>query len=168
MAERSDNVELVGVRAKPRKRLRGDGGGLRDGRRLRGFTIIECLLAGMILAAFSAVLARGIAQASTAVARADDERLAAQYLDEVLTRIDLIGPAELNYAGPTSGVLDERFSWEATITQEDLSSLYLVDVTIRWTTPRGVRSVAGHTYLMDPPGWRNTGLRWEDLEVPGV
>ncbi|MEM9752589.1 MAG: hypothetical protein AAF916_04310 [Planctomycetota bacterium] len=130
----------------------------------RGFTIVECLLAGIILAAFAAVLARGIAQSATAVQRADDQRKAAQWLDEVMTRIDLIGPAELSYAGPMNGPLDERFRWEADITQEATSDLYIVDVTVRWTTPRGPQAVKAHTLLMDPPGWRNTGLSWAMLE----
>ncbi|MEM1026612.1 MAG: hypothetical protein AAGJ38_00850 [Planctomycetota bacterium] len=130
----------------------------------RGFTIVECLLAGMILAAFAGVLARGIAQSATAIQRADDQRNAAQWLDEVLTRIDLVGPAELSYAGPTSGLLDERFRWDATITQEATSDLYVVEVTVRWTTPRGPQAVKGHTLLMDPPGWRAGGFSWAMLE----
>ncbi len=129
-----------------------------------GFTIIECLLAGMILAAFAGVLARGIAQSATAIQRADDQRAAAQWLDEVLTRIDLVGPAEMSYAGPWSGVLDERFSWEAQIVRESTSDLYIVDVTVRWSTPRGAQAVRGHTLLMDPAGWRTAGLAWDALE----
>jgi Tfp pilus assembly protein PilV len=137
----------------------------RPGRGESGFTIVECLLAGMMLAAFAAVLARGIAQAATAVERADDQRLAAQWLDDVLTRIDVIGPAELAYAGPFFGTLDERFTWSATYSPQGATDLYEVDVTVRWRTPRGWREVKGHTLLMDPPGWRSTGLTWFDLEA---
>ncbi len=128
-----------------------------------GFTLIECLLAGVILAGFGAVLSAAIAQALGVKQRAEDDRLAAQWLDEVMTRIDIVGPVELSYAGPTSGVLDERFTWEAVITNEVLTDLYQVDVTLRWVTPTGQRSVSAHTLLMDPPGWR-TPVRWGDLE----
>ncbi len=129
-----------------------------------GFTLIECLLAGIVMAGFGAVLTLSIGQGVSTIARAEDDRLAAQWLDEVLTRIDIVGPSELSYAGPVSGVLDERFSWEASIEQEALSDLYTVGVTISWSTPRGSRTVKAHTLLMDPPGWRAAGIRWGDLE----
>ena len=82
--------------------------------RHRGFTVIEALAAGMLMAIFGAVIAATIGQSSTAAQRADDERLAAQWLDEVLTRINIIGPARLSLEGPIFGQLDDRFAWSAT------------------------------------------------------
>ena len=44
-----------------------------------------------------------------AATRATDRRQAAMWLDEVLTRIDVIGPARLADEGPVRGPLDERY-----------------------------------------------------------
>ena len=111
-----------------------------------------------------ALLAGMIAQANAVVRRAHDNRVAAQWLDEVLTRIDIVGPNRMLYEGPLAGPLDDRFSWSAQITPEPLSDLYVVDVTIAWTTPAGQRTAEGHTLLMDPPGWREASVSWASLQ----
>lgn len=129
-----------------------------------GFTLVECLLAGVILALFGSALAGMIAQTTTAVRRSNDDRLAAQYLDEVLTRIDIIGPARLQYQGPLAGTLGGRFNWSADITPQTDTGLYAVDITLAWTTPAGSRSVQGHTLLMDPAGWRSDTTTWASLQ----
>jgi len=133
-------------------------------RRQGGFTLVECLLAGLVLAVFGAALASAIIQASAVRQRAADDRLAAQWLDEVMTRIDMIGPARMALEGPVGGQLDDRFSWEATFEQELLSDLYEVHVTLIWTTPGGQRSAQADTMLMDPVGWRGETLQWSDLD----
>ncbi len=130
-----------------------------------GFTIIESLVAGIILAIFAAAIAGAVARSSQAAARADDRRLAAGWLDEVFTRIDVIGPATLATEGPVDGELDERFSWSAAFTQVDAPpDLYDVAVTIRYTTPSGsTAAVRGYTRLYDPPGLRAATVTWEGL-----
>lgn len=131
----------------------------------RGFTVVESLIAGVILAVFAAALSGTIAQCNQASQRAQDQRAAAQWLDTVLTRIDIIGPNRVAVEGPESGSLDERFAWTATITQGALyADLYRVEVRITYTTPGGRSAeVVGHTQLFDPPGQRKSTALWSDL-----
>ncbi|MEM7624210.1 MAG: prepilin-type N-terminal cleavage/methylation domain-containing protein [Planctomycetota bacterium] len=138
---------------------------VRPARRVRGFTIIESLIAGVILALFAAALAGATAQSSRAAARAQDHRKAAEWLDTVFTRFDILGPARLAAEGPVAGPLDERFHWSATITEDDVwPDLYQVSVIIRYTTLDGRPGrVVGHTQMHDPVGRRVTSARWGDL-----
>ena len=128
-----------------------------------GFTIVECLLAGVILALFAATIATTVGQAGTAARRGADLRLAAGWLNEVMTRIDLIGPARLLQEGPLQGELDARFGWYADIDQELIGDLYNVKVTIRWSTNGKMTSVVGYTQFQDPPDAPRTTASWYDL-----
>ena len=128
-----------------------------------GFTLVEVLAAGVILAAFAAVLSMSVSHTMASLTRAEEDVLAAQYLDEVLTRIDLLGPERMLREGPMGGVLDERFSWAAEIRPRLTGSLYEIGVRIEWSTQGGTRSVEGHTLLNDPWGSRDPRLQWEDL-----
>ncbi len=132
-------------------------------RAARGFTIVECLLAGVLLAIFAAAVTTSIGQASAAARKGQDTTLAAQWLDQVLTRIDMIGPARLLREGPLAGELDERFSWSARIDTELIGDLYDVQVTIRWTTGDKQSSVVGYTQFQDPPRARHVEVNWNDL-----
>ena len=131
--------------------------------RQRGFTIVECLLAGVILAVFSAAIATAVGQARAAARRGEDVRLAADRLDEVMTKIDMVGPARLLQDGPMRGDLDERFSWSATIEDELLGDLYTVTVTIRWQTGGKIQSVTGYTQFQDTPDSKHAAGSWYDL-----
>ncbi len=130
-----------------------------------GFTILECLLAGVVMALFGVTLAGGVVQSGIAQQRAEDRRAAARWLDQTLTRIDMIGPARLAVEGPTSGPLDDRFSWSANITEDAVfPDLYIVSVTVQITGSDGrpAGAVRGYTQFHDPVGARARGLMWED------
>ncbi len=130
-----------------------------------GFTVVECLIAGVILALFAASLAAATAQSGRAAMRAQDHRQAAQWLDTVLTRIDMLGPYQLSVQGPVEGPLDERFSWSAVITEDlELANLYRVSVTVsyRGRDERPGR-IVGHTQFYDPAGMRTLEMPWEEL-----
>lgn len=128
-----------------------------------GFTIVECLLAGVILAMFAATIATTVGQAGAAARRGEELRLAAGWLNEVMTRIDLIGPSRLLYEGPTQGELDSRFAWSANIEEELIGDLYNVEVTIRWSSNGKVTSIVGYTQFQDPPDAQRTTVSWYDL-----
>ena len=133
--------------------------------RRTGFTLLECLIAGTVFAGFAIALATTATQHTRAALRAEDHRDAAERLDTLLTRIDMIGPYRLEREGPTSGVLDERFSWSATIVSDQtLPDLYRVSVTVtyRGTDGRPAR-VEGHTQFYDPPGLRSLAVQWGEL-----
>jgi len=156
-------IQGCGRHAESSRRDGAVGGPSRRGD--HGFTIIESLIAGVILAAFAAALASTTAQSSMAAARAQDHRKAAEWLDTVLTRIDVLGPDRLATQGPLAGPLDDRFNWSATITQDEaLPDLYQISVVIRYTG-RGGRPgrAVGYTQLHDPAGRRSVPAAWEDL-----
>ncbi len=140
--------------------------GQRDVSACGGFTVIECLVAGMVLAIFGSLIAMTVGQSVSASEAMLDRQQAALWLDEVMTRIDMIGPGRLSAEGPVQGELDDRFSWSVEIEEEGLSAyLYRVTPTIRWKTSRGEKSVAGYTMLYDPPGSRGGFLQWDELGI---
>lgn len=140
-------------------------------RHRRGFSLVEVLLAGVLLAAFGGVLAAAVGQSAQARARAAADRAAAEALEEVLTRVDLLGPRRLQREGPTRGELavgGAAWSWELTLTQRPASDLFEVAATVRPLRGQGgalpgAAERTAHTLLMDPVGWRDAGFRWEDL-----
>ena len=132
-----------------------------------GFTLVETLAAGMVLALSAAVLGTAITQGMRSLTLARDYQRAAELLDETLTKIDLIGPTRLLAEGPTEGAFDpphERFAWQAEIVPCTAGDLYDITVRVSWTTGRGgMRSAKARTMRNDPPEtWQNE-LDWDDL-----
>ncbi|MBN1943105.1 MAG: prepilin-type N-terminal cleavage/methylation domain-containing protein [Phycisphaerae bacterium] len=133
-----------------------------------GFTLVEVLAAGMILALAAAALSLGVRQSLRSLQTARDYQQAAELLDRVMTKIDLIGPGNVSAEGPLAGQFDpprERFEWESQI--ELLATegwLYEVTVRIAWPNPAGQKQVVeAQTLLFDPPSQDKSGLSWEDV-----
>ncbi|MCK4850066.1 MAG: prepilin-type N-terminal cleavage/methylation domain-containing protein [Phycisphaerae bacterium] len=136
--------------------------------RTAGFTLVEVLVAGVILALSAGALGLTISQSMRSLALARDYQQAAELLDKTFTKIDLIGPALLHYEGPTEGIFDEarheRFAWQAKIDSRLEGNLYEVTVRILWETPSGKgRFIEAQTLLNDPPGSRPSELYWDEL-----
>jgi type II secretory pathway pseudopilin PulG len=142
-----------------------------SGRRRRastgGFTLIEMLVAGMILAMAVAVIATAVSHSYGSLADARDERRASTLMDDLLTKVDLIGPNRIATEGPHSGKFDgadERFSWSLDVSNRPQGHLYEITATVTWPAAAGKsRSVNVTTYLNDPPNSRDTTLKWRDL-----
>ena len=131
-----------------------------------GFTILEGLLAGVILAVSAVAIAHGMNQSMEAARLAREHDEAAMLLDQVFTRIYTIGPDRLLSVGPREGRFPEpyeNYRWEVTIQTTELPDLYRLGVRLSWPTPRGTRHVEADTQLYDPPGSRPTMLDWGDL-----
>ena len=131
-----------------------------------GFTLIEALLAGVILAIVGVAITGAATRAIYTAETARGYEHAAELLDRTMTRIDLIGPEQLLREGPTSGSFEppyEAYRWEADI--ETLATGYLYEVTVRvsWPSTGGRRSARLSTRLNDEPGSRDASLRWGDL-----
>ena len=132
----------------------------------RGFTLVEALAAGMILAVVAAVIGSAVTHSMASLTESKDQQLAAGLLDQIMTKIDLIGPERVSVEGPFSGSFDgdnSRFTWEATVESMYEGHLYDVTVTVSWPTMGGTRSVEAHTYLNDEPESRNAELMWDSL-----
>jgi hypothetical protein len=139
----------------------------RPGGARTGFTLIEALCAGLILAVSAVAIATGVAQSVRSLQSGDDYRIAGERLDELLTKVDLVGPSRLEIEGPTEGRFAppyERFGWALRIASADGGDLYEVTAVVQWRTPRGaLRTERAQTLLHDPPGSRQGGTKWEDL-----
>lgn len=141
--------------------------GSRQARRnRRGFTLVEALAAGVVLAMTAVVIGGAVTRSIHALTISRDLQRASELLEATMTRIDLIGPARLMSEGPTEGRFDppdDRFSWEAQIESLVETDLYEVTLTVRWPGAGGTRSAQLVTRLYDPPGMRDSQLQWEDL-----
>ncbi len=139
---------------------------MRGIRHRRGFTLVEVLSAGMVLAMSAAMIGSGVAGAMAGLHESRDSHRAAELLDETLTRIDLIGPDRILLEGPTEGRFpepDQRFSWTAEIKSLDIGYLYSVTVRITWLGARGPDQVVARTLLNDAPQSHNELLTWQGL-----
>ncbi len=133
----------------------------------RGFTLVEVLVAGVILALSAVALGLTVSNCMNSLTLARDFQRAAELLDKTFTKIDIIGPSTLLYEGPTDGRFEEpndRFAWKADIEARLEGNLYEVTVSILWQTPSGkIRSIQAQTLLNDPPDTATSELYWEDL-----
>jgi len=133
----------------------------------RGFTVIEALAAGIILAGGSTIIALSVRQGLRAIGAARHYEVAAELLDQTLSRVDLIGPDAMLSAGPASGQFGppyEQYAWTVQIEPLSTSHLYEVTARIDWSRASGGRgSVEAQTLMHDAPGSRVEGLEWTDL-----
>ncbi len=127
-------------------------------------------MAGTVLALFGGAVAIAATQAGVANRRGIERRLAAERLDAVLTKIDVLGPARVGAQGPFSGELEpgprgRPWSWSVAIALEGTwADLYTVQVTIHWTSSAGgARALVGRTRLFDPAGSRTVRAGWDEL-----
>lgn len=137
------------------------------GRGARGFTLVEGLLAGVILALVGMMIGQGVSQSLRSAAESREVRKAAELLDRTLTKVDLIGPNRVMTQGPTSGRFpppDDGYGWRVAIESLMEPDLYGVEVTVTWVGPRGERTARAATRLHDPAGSRDDFLRWEGFE----
>jgi len=132
-----------------------------------GFTLVEVLAAGTILTVWGAVLAVSVRQSMRSLETADRTDTAAELLDEVLSKIDIIGPAAIDADGPKAGRFGppyEAYAWQTEIVPLSDGDLYDITVTVSWLDQAGrTRRVAIETILNDPPDSRLAGIDWDSL-----
>ena len=132
----------------------------------RGFSLIEALCAGIILGLCSVTLSGLIIQSMHATNVSEEYQTAAELLNQVLTKVDVVGPSSLIVDGPTEGTFDsphENYSWSIDIeNDEETNDLYTIEAVISWSTITGNRQVTGSTLLYDPANSRGS-ISWEDL-----
>ena len=128
-----------------------------------GFTIVETLAAGFVLAISAIVISKSLSQTFESLQLSKDYQKAAELLDLTLTKIDMIGPERLLHDGPAKGQFDDRFAWEAEIESLPDGHLYLVQVRIIWKGLKTQRSIVAKTYLNDSPKSRLMDFDWKDI-----
>ena len=129
-----------------------------------GFTLVEALAAGTILAVFAGVIGTSVSQSLGSLTRARDYQRAAGLLDRVLTKVDMIGPSRVMSEGPLRGRFaapDDRFNWELEIDTGIDGHLYEVTARVLWNGGKGSAEI--ETLINDPPKTRNPVLVWDDL-----
>src|SRR5689334_3095517 len=134
--------------------------------RRTGFTLIEVLVAGIILALAIGVMGTAVSRSYAALSDARDERRVSTLLDELMTKVDLIGPARISSEGPHSGNFDgadERFSWTIDVETRPIGHLYQVTATVKWTKGQQQMSRQAQTFLNDLPKSHDATLKWRDL-----
>ncbi|QQE11153.1 prepilin-type N-terminal cleavage/methylation domain-containing protein [Planctomycetota bacterium] len=136
--------------------------------RCGGFTMIEMLCAGVILAICGTVIGALTIRQMTSIEMSRDYQAVAVIVDEVFTKVDVIGPARIMLEGPTEGQSDnpayERFSWDLEVEEnEEHADLYEIDLTVQWQVNGGIREYKAHTALYDPSNSRTTSLNWGDI-----
>ena len=116
----------------------------------RGFTLVETILAGVILCA--AVLAIG----AISTRSLNETRLNRQYetaaglLDRQLSLIDYIGVDNFIEFGQKEGEfeqLEPGYHWEVSTESMGINNLYLVKVTISWVEKNRPYSISCETRL---------------------
>jgi len=128
-----------------------------------GFPLVEALAAGVILSLAAAVIGQGVMSDYRSLADTRNVQRAARLSDDILTKIDLFGPARMSEQGPPRGSFpppDDGFQWQADIEPQLEGHLYKVTVTVSWPAGAGRRSVQVGTLFNDPPGSRNPTLQW--------
>jgi type II secretory pathway pseudopilin PulG len=133
----------------------------------RGFTVVEALAAGVILSAGSVVIGLSVRQGLRALASARQQQTAAVLLDEVFSKVDLVGPEAMLAGGQAWGSFrppNDGCTWSVGIEPLSTPNLYQVTVRVDWPRVDGSRgAVEAQTLMHDWPGSRPEGLEWDDL-----
>ena len=132
----------------------------------QGFTLIEALAAGMILALVAVATGTALTQSVRSLRLARDYQIAAELLDMTMTRIDLIGADRIYVEGPVQGRFAaprDDFAWQTEIESMLEGHLYEVAVTVSWSHGNVTHQVEGHTRFNCQEKSHNPLLRWEDL-----
>ena len=118
-------------------------------RKKKGFSLIETLVASAILS--GAVLTLGaISTMSVSETRLNRRyEVASSLLDKQLNLIDYIGIDEFIDLGQMEGDFEgyPDYHWEVVTEYQDIDSLYLVTITVRWIDGNRPYSISADTML---------------------
>lgn len=123
---------------------------MRQGRGTRGFTLLETILASIILCA--AVLALGAISSRSlrAMQLAEHKKVATALADRQMTVIDYIGIDEFIELGQMEGTVERvspEYRWQVTTESTEIDDLRKVNVTVSWAERSHLYSVSLDTVL---------------------
>jgi len=118
--------------------------------RSQGFSLVETLIAGMILSGAVLTLGAISTNALTETGLNRHYALAAALLDRQLTFIDSVGIDAFIQAGETDGIIGDfepEYQWHVTTEYQGTDNLYLVTITITWLEGRRPCNLTVQTML---------------------
>lgn len=140
-------------------------------RKRSGFSLVETLIAGMILS--GAVLTLGAISTNALT----DTRLNRHYetavmlADRHLTDIDYMGIDAFIQSGQTEGVYEEYepgYQWQISTEYRGTDDLYLVSITLRWAEGKRAHSITVQTMLNGTSSTLGTGTETGTGTEPGT
>ena len=120
-------------------------------RRCAGFSLLEALLASMLLGIAVAALL-GVSNHSMAhVTSNSDIDAAWMVLDKALVQVEMTGIEKFIEMDETQGMNEEfhkPFNWEITTTWDStIGNLYEVDISVTWMSGESMRSIEAQTMM---------------------
>ena len=119
-------------------------------RRHDGFSLIEMLVASVVLSGTVVTVAAISTQALQGTARQQAYETAVQLADRQLRVIDYVGVDRFLEAGQTEGLFETPepgYRWFVEAESMDFGLLYSVKITLSWPDRRGPRSLSVSTRL---------------------
>jgi len=117
----------------------------------RGFSLIETLVAAMLLSGGVVAICSLSGRSMTSVRANREYETGWDVLDRQLTIIDYIGIEEFlqidQMSGKFGGSEDGGYQWAVEIEEEQIQELYRVDITVSWADGKKNREVSASTVL---------------------
>ena len=119
----------------------------------RAFSLIEMVVAAVLLSSGVVVLSAVSARSLRAVKLNRENESAWEILDRQLTLIDYVGIDEFISAGQMEGKFGEEdegqsvYYWEAEVDELEPDNLYRLDVTVSWGPEKKRRWISASTML---------------------
>jgi prepilin-type N-terminal cleavage/methylation domain-containing protein len=138
---------------------------MRNSRNNKGFSLIEMIVASIILSMAVVSICAVSTKSMTSVRSNRDYEVAWDLLDRQLTIIDYTGIEEFINEGQMSGQFGEESSsglhyWSAKCEEGEYDYLYNLELTISWGPENAMRSISVSTVL------NGTGVVMEEEEEP--
>jgi Tfp pilus assembly protein PilV len=120
------------------------------GTRWKGFSLVETLVASVILSGSVLALAAISTKALTDMTLNRHYERAAAVIEEQLTLIDYVGIDQFLKVDQTEGVDEQSepsYHWKVSTTYQSVDNLYLVTITVTWIEGKRPYSVTAQTML---------------------
>ena len=126
------------------------------GRIHRGFSLVEVIVAAMILSGAVVAICSISTRSFLGVKLNRDYEQAWDMLDRQMTMIDYMGVDQFLELAETSGICEGDTTgvvhyWQAVVTEEEIPGLYAVNVAISWQDGPRLRQVTARTMLNGAP-----------------
>lgn len=115
-----------------------------------GFTLVEALVSSVLLGMAAAALCALTTRCLVSTRLNRDHELAWQVLDRQLRLVDTMGIDAYVAQGEREGIAEmggRVFSWQITVSLEDIGNLYEVTVMVGWVENKRSRRITASTML---------------------